>query len=130
MAAAARRAFPAALVKSEKVLPDCGYSIDLTVDLRPAGGGVGGGVGWLPGKDMVLVELDGKSHYCAGGREPLGRTVLKHRQLRERGWMLAVVPWHEWDSVGPGKEGEEDYIRRVVEEAAQCDRRVGSSPHS
>ena len=53
----------------------------------------------------LVVEADGPSHWCRGTGEgtnrPLGRTVLKHRLLREAGYLLVSVPLH-WTSTTAG----------------------------
>lgn len=42
----------------------------------------------------VVLEADGVYHYAANCHQPLGRTVLKHRQLRALGWDVISVRCH------------------------------------
>ena len=59
-----------------------GYSIDALVTLSD-------------GK-KIAVEVDGPSHFLGHSQQPVGATLLKHRQLRYFGWRLESVPYWEW----------------------------------
>ena len=39
----------------------------------------------------IAIEADGPLHFCINCNHPLGRTVLKHRQLRALGWKVLSV---------------------------------------
>lgn len=41
----------------------------------------------------VCIESDGPIHYTANTCQPLGRTVLKKRQLQALGWEVLQVSW-------------------------------------
>ena len=93
---------PEAQVKSEQLLPDCGYSIDVL----------------LPDQ-KVVVEHDGKVHYCrhgpwevqtdrlGAGQRKLGRTALKQRQIESFGWRMVSVAWWEWEALRTEGKGAE-----------------------
>jgi hypothetical protein len=68
-------------VEEEVTLPH-GYGVDFMIEHADAG--------------RVAIELDGPSHFLAGGsRKPTGRTNLKRRQLRHYGVNLITLPY--WD---------------------------------
>ncbi|CAM9396651.1 unnamed protein product, partial [Phaeothamnion confervicola] len=47
----------------------------------------------------MAVEVDGPAHFTRNTRRILGHTVLKHRMLREMGWTVVQVPFHEYDPI-------------------------------
>lgn len=68
-------------VEEEVTLPH-GHSVDFVVEHADAG--------------RVAIELDGPSHFLAGGsRKPTGATSLKRRQLRHFGVNLVTLPYWE-----------------------------------
>ena len=50
----------------------------------------------------VAVEADGPEHFAANCNHPLGRTVLKHRQLKAMGWDVISIPYYEWAGLKTG----------------------------
>lgn len=78
--------------------PAVGYAVDL----------------YMPAYRLV-IEADGPSHWCRGTDEKtnraLGRTVLKHRLLRDAGYLLVSVPSY-W-SMSPQDHGDDDAINRT-----------------
>ena len=51
---------------------------------------------------QCAVEVDGPFHYHADGKSQLGSSVMKHRHLRQRGIVLVVIPFFEWNAVSGG----------------------------
>lgn len=51
----------------------------------------------------VAIEVDGPSHYVINGRRPVGKTVLKKRQLEALGWEVIQIPYFDWGSLGKGR---------------------------
>ena len=47
----------------------------------------------------IALEVDGPAHFTRGTNRMLGHTHLKHRMLREQGWLVAHVPCHEFDRI-------------------------------
>ncbi len=66
-------------IKEEIIDDKTGYSLDI----------------YIPDDDVV-VEVDGPTHYCHNSKQPLGRTVLKHRHLRNNGYAVVKVPYFSW----------------------------------
>ena len=78
----------------------------LVSDARPSAASAGvpsGGRTWA-------VEFDGPDHFLACG-SPKGRTLLKHRHLRQLGYALVVVPYWEWGKVSGDEASEAGYLR-------------------
>lgn len=80
--------------------PAVGYVVDL----------------YMPAYRLV-VEADGPSHWCRGTDEqtnhPLGRTALKHRLLRDAGYLLVSVPtyWNTKQQLDPGSDDSDVWVR-------------------
>lgn len=78
----------------------------------------------------IVIEVDGPTHFCNGSRQPLGSTVLKHRQLRGIGYTLVTVPYWDWkvaDDSGPGgagvdsgEESKKEYLAKQIQIALEC----------
>ena len=63
-----------ATVLDEHVLLADGYSVDV----------------YMPGYRLI-IEADGPQHWTVNTQQPLGRTLLKHRLLRSRGYVVVSV---------------------------------------
>lgn len=50
----------------------------------------------------VAIEADGPEHFAANCNHPLGRTALKHRQLKAMGWDVISIPYYEWAKLKTG----------------------------
>lgn len=68
------------------------------------GGGRGGGGGGGDGDDVgvatpgIGIGGDGRES-LAGGRWPLGSTVLRNQLLHSWGWTVVTVPYHQWEQL-------------------------------
>ena len=51
----------------------------------------------------------------AGGRWPLGSTVLRNQLLRSWGWTVVTVPYHEWEKLVTGDDKKEYVGHRLLE---------------
>lgn len=56
-----------------------------------------------------------------GRRHENGPTALKHRILCHLGWLIAHVPFWEWNCVAGNIEDENDYLREVIKEISDPD---------
>ena len=59
------------------------------------------------------IEFDGPSHFLAC-RSLTGAMLMKHRHLRQLGYVVVVVPyWHdrEWDQVCGDEASKVEYLR-------------------
>ena len=67
--------------------------------------------------ERLAIEYDGPHHYFFGpARQPMGRTIFKHRLVRALGWKLIVVPWFEWRALGGRALDEKAFLgKRLVE---------------
>ncbi len=64
----------------EEIIDDkTGYSLDI----------------YIPDHDIV-VEVDGPAHFGYNSKQPLGRTVIKHRHLTNNGYAVVKVPYFNW----------------------------------
>ena len=83
------------------ILIDQGYSIDLA----------------LP-NERIAIEVDGPSHFVSSGegagRAPLGRTVIKRRQLSRLGWrVLSITHFDVGTSVADIRESLQERLRSM-----------------
>ena len=73
--------------------------------------------------ERIAIEVDGPWHFAlsgdGAGRRPVGKTLLKRRQLAALGWRLLEVPWWEWDPLGHGEGGKRNHVENDSE--AQCE---------
>eukprot|EP00984_Skeletonema_dohrnii_P016844 scaffold7545_cov79-Skeletonema_dohrnii-CCMP3373.AAC.2 len=84
----------------EEVLFDSGYRIDALVEVNG---------------NQVGIEVDGPYHFIGKGRSPLGRTVLKRRQVPLiDGIELVSVPYWKWDEVGKDQAKKQEYLRNLL----------------
>ena len=85
----------------EEVLMDSGYRMDALVEVN--------------GK-MIGVEVDGPYHFVGKSRSPLGRTVLKRRQVPAiDGIELVSVPYWEWNKqLGEDEVKRREYLRKLL----------------
>ena len=83
---------PAAVVEvvEEATEPLTGYSLDMAIAVSAAVPQVG--------SHALAVEVDGPTHFARGSRLPLGRTLMKRRQLRAAGVTAVSVPYWDWDA--------------------------------
>ena len=55
--------------------------------------------------ERIAIEVDGPWHFArsgdGAGRRPVGRTVIKHRQLAALGWRLLSITRDDWDPLSP-----------------------------
>jgi hypothetical protein len=69
----------------------------------------------------VALQADGPTHFLLDGQgQPCsqdGSTQLRDSILRLLGWLVVVVPGHEWAQLG-GNAAKEDYLRRRLDAAA------------
>jgi len=93
-------------VSEERVLEQdgCGYSVDA---LLTGPGVAGGGRG-------VVVEVDGPSHFVSPDNRQNGSTLLKHRLLRGKGWVVVSVPYFEWNALESGAEAKQGYLQGLL----------------
>ena len=89
------------LEPKEEVLMDSGYRIDAIVEVK--------------GK-TVGVEVDGPWHFIGNSRSPLGRTILKRRQVPAiDGIELVSVSYWEWNKLlGKDEVKRQDYLRKLL----------------
>jgi hypothetical protein len=97
-----------------------GYTLDILVH-HPAksssqgGGSHGEGRKGETGAEIVggggglgdVIEINGPLHYCPGGLEPTGATILRGRILRLLGYRLVEVPYSQWNLCAGDVEKEE-----------------------
>ena len=69
----------------------------------------------------VALQADGPTHFLLDGRgQPCssdGRTQLRDTILRLLGWLVVVVPGHEWAQLGDDAD-KEAYLRHRLDAAA------------
>lgn len=63
----------------------------------------------------IAIEADGPLHFCINCNHPLGRTVLKHRQLRALGWKVLSVPYFEWEELNYNSSSEQQYLKKKIQ---------------
>jgi len=86
------------LQPQEEVLLKSGYRIDAVVE--------------VDGK-QIAVEVDGPSHFI--GRDPKGRTILKHRQVAALDGMKVVsIPYWEWNELKNNSEKKKQYLQSLL----------------
>jgi hypothetical protein len=57
---------------------------------------------------LVVIEVDGPSHYCANHKSrELGATRFKRRLLQGMGHTCVTVPYFEWDGL---KQAKVEYL--------------------
>ncbi|KAL7448768.1 hypothetical protein ACHAWC_000911 [Mediolabrus comicus] len=81
---------------------DSGYRIDALVEVN---------------KKTIGVEVDGPFHFIGRSKSPLGRTILKRRQVPSiDGIELISVPYWEWNKLLLGKDQakKQEYLRKLV----------------
>lgn len=62
--------------------------------------------------EQICIEVDGPSHFA--GREPNGRTVLKHRLIQNiDGIRVVSIPYWEWSTAENDNE-EQEYLKSKV----------------
>ena len=90
-----------------------GYTLDILVhpDTSPSHGEgrkreSGEEIGGERGLGDV-IEINGPLHYCPGGLEPTGATILRGRILRLLGYRLVEVPYSLWNLCAGDVEKEE-----------------------
>ena len=94
------------LYPQEEVQLPSGYFIDLLVQIN------GRGIG---------IEVDGPYHFI--GTRPLGKTILKRRQVNNiDGIQVVSVPFFEWHKFGTISAMKQDYLHSVLnaEESVCC----------
>jgi hypothetical protein len=115
-------------IQEEVIEKNTGYSLDI----------------WIPSR-AVVVEVDGPFHFCHGTRQPLGRTVLKHRHLRNLGYALVTVPYFRWrvgsqqggydryndgdGSRGLAAEVGEECVKNLSDKAAYLEKQIETAVH-
>jgi hypothetical protein len=76
----------------------------------------------------VSIEFDGPMHHLRpvmGSRDRVGpinaRTRLRNSLLKKCGEfeILITIPYYEWDEVEGGREKEEEYMKRKVDEVSE-----------
>jgi hypothetical protein len=84
----------------EEVLMGSGYRIDALVEVN--------------GK-KIGVEVDGPSHFIGRSKTPMGRTILKRRQVPSiDGIELVSVPYWEWGKLGKDQAKKQEYLRKLL----------------
>ena len=68
---------------------------------------------------VVVVEVDGPSHFCGNSRRVRGETLLKRRLLARSQFgfdkfRLVSIPYWEWNELGGRQDREESYLRSKV----------------
>ncbi|KAJ1465296.1 RAP domain-containing protein, partial [Baffinella frigidus] len=107
--AALRRAVPDVEIEEEYRDARSGYSIDVLVRRRSAGGSSGGVKSLEEPAGEWAVEVDGPFHFLGDGRTPSGSTLLKRKQLGQLGYTVVPVPFWEWDALR-GEEAKRRYL--------------------
>ena len=53
--------------------------------------------------ERIAIEVGGRLARSGdgAGRRPVGRTVIKHRQLAALGWRLLSITRDDWDPLSP-----------------------------
>jgi len=86
------------LQPQEEVLMKSGYRIDAIVEVN---------------RKQIAIEVDGPSHFV--GRDPIGRTILKHRQVAAIDGMKVVsIPYWEWNKLKKDSKKKELYLRHLL----------------
>jgi hypothetical protein len=107
-------------IEEESRCPVSGYSLDITVmpPVHVPGEREGNVKGDGPGDAFAAVEVNGPTHYLAGGsRVENGATALKRRILTGVGWRLLSVPFWEWDR-GSGEAVQQQYVKDLLDPKA------------
>lgn len=76
------------------------------------------------------MQVDGPHHFSSnralGHYWPLGRTTLRDRLLKARGWTVLSLPIHAWqERGGQGREVQRQWLLRAVEEACRASQQLG-----
>ncbi len=63
----------------------------------------------------VSVEVDGPSHLIGKSKSPLGRTILKRRQVPVIDEVeLVSVPYWKWNKLVKNQAKKQDYLRKLL----------------
>ena len=77
-----------------------------------------------PSSTVVNVNNRRRMHFrweWNGRRHENGPTALKHRILSHLGWLIAHLPFWEWNSVAGNVDDENDYLRELLKEVSDPD---------
>jgi hypothetical protein len=66
---------------------------------------------------LVAVEADGPWHFRRPDGGLMGTTQYRNRALAVRGYSLVSVPKHELDKLWSDKQGHQQYLMRLFEQA-------------
>ena len=128
---------PECKVEREQLLHDCGYSVDLLLRQERIAVEVDGKVHYCRtgpwDEDDIATTSDVDAGHSGGSPtipatafdtsmkvrpllpRRLGRTVLKHRQIKAKGWRIVSIPWWEWESLKKQSRGAHvRYLARKV----------------
>ena len=79
------------------MLTESGYRLDVLVEVNG---------------EKIGIEVDGPFHFL--GRNPNGRTILKHRQVTNvDGSPVVSVPYWEWDELEDHNK-KQQYLRALL----------------
>ena len=66
------------------------------------------------GGELLAVEVDGPSHFRRPDGGLMGTTLYRNRALAARGYRVVSVPYREWDALGRDKQGQQQYLERLL----------------
>mmetsp|Transcript_20591 Transcript_20591/g.39142 ORF Transcript_20591/g.39142 Transcript_20591/m.39142 type:complete len:236 (-) Transcript_20591:134-841(-) len=103
--------------------PDKLFSVDLMLNFIPRHdiNDVSSSVGTQArrhaptGGSLVVVEVDGPSHFTANTRSTLGSTSLRRRLLAVRGLDVVSIPWYEWEPIKRSPAMQDLYLREKLD---------------
>ena len=79
---------------------DSGYRIDAIVEANGR---------------TIGVEVDGPSHFIGKSKSPLGRTILKRRQIPAIDAIeLVSVPYWQWNKLGKDQTKKQEYLQKLL----------------
>eukprot|EP01039_Chlorochromonas_danica_P000538 gene538-579_t len=96
--------------ENEKIIEGC-YSVDTFISTDA--------IGIIdPNCKGLIIEYDGPNHFETYLNQPLGPTVMKHRHLRARGYLLITLPFWEY-KMDMTREQKVKVIKRVIAQVVE-----------
>jgi hypothetical protein len=72
----------------------------------------------------TVIEIDGPGHFETYMMQPLGRTAMKHRHIRQAGYNFISLPfwkWHVYDDYNAKKETIINFLRNSCVEVTSTE---------
>lgn len=83
--------------------PESHLTVDILATLELAGGE----------RNVVVVEVEGPSHYMRNVRQLVGSSVVRNKLLARLGYRVLAVPFYDWEKLG-SDEAKEEYLTGLL----------------